>query len=82
MRDGEETATSRFDKRGRIAGEEPKILSLAVIRSWLTKPNTQWSDGICSIAFKLSLQRGAKFREGMGNGRRPQTQNKKKGIIL
>jgi hypothetical protein len=43
----------------------------------------------CSIGSKLSLQRGAKFREGMGNGLRfritendgPQTQNKKENIL-
>ena len=35
-----ELAISRFGKRRRIAGAEPKTVPLVVIRSRLTKPNT------------------------------------------
>ena len=67
-----ETCSLPIGKRRRIAGAEPNsIMPLLVICSRLTKRNTYSAAGtITQHRSKLSLQRGAKFREGMGNGLR------------
>src|SRR5215813_13631451 len=91
MRDLDETSHFSTRQRRRIVKAEPKTVPLVGIHSQLTRSKAlARTDRIHRIASKLSLQRGAKFREEMGNGlflwmtleRRPQTQNKRKKIKL
>jgi hypothetical protein len=71
MRDANATCHFPARQRRRITGAEPKAVPLVVfVLDRLSRKHGGDRREIRDIGSKLSLQRGANFREGMGNGLR------------